>query len=355
MNQADVYFARFDSKEDTKYERMNQLLQAVQIKEFLKPRDIVALKVHVGEKGCSTRMDPKLIAEAVKIVKSCQALPFLTDTAVLYRSRRSNAVEHCLLATEHGFNVDGVGAPFIPSDGLLGTHEIMVPIDGKYYREVPIAAGALETTSIIVFSHVTGHLASGMGATLKNIGMGYSSRKGKLSQHSNMKPAIKKSKCTDCEECIEWCPEGAISNPDGIAVIDKKLCIGCGQCLAVCRFDAVAFNWGVRSLELQERMVEHACGLVKKKKNQLLFINLLLQVTKDCDCLGDAGKPVIPDYGALASTDPVAIDQAALDIIKQETGSRLGDFAYPSIQEDHQIIYAEKLGLGTRHYNLIQV
>jgi len=352
---SDVYFSRFTAEDPNKMMKMKTLLEAAKFGELINPRDLIAIKVHVGEGGCKTYMDPGYIGEAVKICHAGQAFPFITDTAVLYRSRRSNAVEHIALASEHGFDLKGVGAPFFPADGLLGTQEVILPVKGKHYKEVPIAAAALEATSILVFSHVTGHLGSGMGATLKNLGMGFSSRKGKLSQHSNMKPRVKKKKCTDCGDCMEWCPEEAISNPDGFALIDASRCIGCGQCLAVCRFDAVAFNWKVSALELQERMVEHALGIMLKKRDQILFVNLLEKVTKDCDCLGDAGKPITPDIGAIASADPVAIDQAALDLVVNATGKKLSDLAYPGLVEDHQIKYAEKLGLGQRDYQLVEI
>lgn len=355
MTPATVHFARFDSSDSRRIDRISQLLESVNLREIVHPKDLVALKVHVGEAGCTTRMDPAYIAEAVRLIKTRAAVPFITDTAVLYRSRRSNAADHMILAREHGFDLEGVGAPFFPADGLRGTHEVTVPIKGTYYQDVPVASGILEATAVVVFSHMTGHLGTGMGATLKNLGMGCSSRKGKLSQHSKMKPKIKDAKCTDCQECIEWCPENAIADPHGVAVIDSAACIGCGQCLAVCRFDAVAYNWGVSSIELQERMVEHALGVMERKRGKILFVSLLLKVTKDCDCLGDAGRPVIPDIGALASIDPVAIDQAGLDLIRQENGDRLGAFAYPAIQEDHQIAYAEKLGLGTRQYTLNEI
>lgn len=355
MSETIVFHTQIDANKGGKESAVNRLLAALKAEKMVKPRDFVAIKVHIGEVGCKTFISPDFIAEAVSFIRSKDAIPFITDTAVLYRSNRSNAPEHIVLAHQHGFDYEGVGAPFFPADGLLGTQEINVPISGNYYNEVPVAAVALEATTLFIFSHVTGHLGAGMGATLKNIGMGFSSRKGKLSQHSSIKPEIREDRCTDCEECIEWCPENAISDPEGFAVINQELCIGCGQCLAVCRFDAVKFNWGVSSYELQERMVEHALAIVKKKKGRLIFFNILVNITKDCDCLGDAGQPVLPDLGIIASTDPVAIDQAALDIIQKASGHSLCHFAYPNIKGNHQIEYAEKLGLGTKDYNLVYV
>lgn len=357
MVETDVFLARFGKTSDisVKQDSMTKLFQAVALPDFLQAKDLVAIKVHVGESGCSTYMDPQLIAVAVSMARNAGAIPFTTDTAVLYRSRRTNAADHIVLAGEHGFDVSGCGAPFFPADGLRGDQEVKVSIKGNHYKEVSIAAALIEATSLIVFSHVTGHLGSGVGATLKNLGMGCSTRKAKLSQHSNMKPKIKAKKCTDCGECIEWCPEGAITDPDEIAVIDQSLCIGCGQCLAVCRFDAVAYNWGVAANELQERMVEHALGVWTKKKGEIVFVNIVQAVTKDCDCLGDAGEPLFPDIGVLVSRDPVAIDQAALDLVRKETGYGLNHFAYPGISEEHQILYAESLGLGSRQYRLVEV
>ena len=129
--------------------------------------------------------------------------------------------------------------PVIMADGIHGDEEVEVDINGEIYRKVKIASLLSRIQGLIVATHFTGHIVSGFGGALKNMGMGLASRRGKMIQHSTSKPLIKKKKCTACGECIRWCPADAIEFKEGKAEIDPGLCIGCAECLAVCRFDAV--------------------------------------------------------------------------------------------------------------------
>jgi len=207
-------------------------------------RDLTAIKVHVGEPGTKTFMSPTIVAALVGSVAKTGAKPFLTDTAVLYRSPRDNAVTHAQVAHDHGFGLQAVGAPFIAADGLLGADEIEVPVNGKHYSKVSIAAGIMQARSMLVVSHATGHLGTGLAATLKNLGMGCCSRKSKLRQHHGQQPHIDADACTACGTCADWCPSDAIAVHEH-ATIDGHKCIGCGECIAVCRDDAVRFSWGI--------------------------------------------------------------------------------------------------------------
>lgn len=175
--------------------------------------------------------------------------------------------------------------PIIMADGLFGDDEYEVPINGKIYKSVKIAALLAKCNALVLVSHFTGHLAAGFGAALKNMGMGCSSRKGKLDQHSNAKPKINKKKCTLCGMCAKWCPENAITLGEETADIDKEKCIGCGQCLAICRFDAVQYNWGATYEVLQKKVVEHAMGVYELYKGKSIYINMLTRISKDCDCM----------------------------------------------------------------------
>ena len=206
-----------------------------------------------------------------------------------------------------------------------------------------------------MFSHPTGHILAGIGAAIKNLGMGLSSRKGKLQQHSSIKPSIDKEKCTFCRECIKWCPVDAIIEVNGKAFIQNDICIGCGECLAVCKFHAVKFNWGVQSDDIQCRIAEYALGVMMSKKGRSLFINVLTDMTKECDCMSIKQKPIIGDIGILASIDPLAIDQATLDLTKQINSKSLGEISYPKLDANIQLEHAAKIGLGSRKYKLIEV
>jgi uncharacterized Fe-S center protein len=316
--------------------------------------DLAALKLHVGEPGKTTSVRPATAAALVRLMRSCGARPFLTDTAVLYASPRDNGVGHARVAHEQGFTLEAVGAPFIPADGLRGSEEMEIEVAGRHVTRAPIAAAIVEARSMLVLSHATGHLATGFGGALKNLGMGCCSKKGKLAQHHGQTPRIDPDECTACGTCAEWCPEGAITVEEH-AAIDAATCIGCGECIATCLEGAVGFDWQIQGVELSERIVEHAAAVLVGREGRIAYVTVAENVTKDCDCIGKEQEPLLPDVGVLASLDPVAIDQATHDLIASRAGRPLEDMSYPSRDGTVQMRYAEEMGLGSRAYTLVEV
>lgn len=320
-------------------------------------KDFVAIKMHVGEKKNTTHIKPELIRELVDKVKAKGALPFLTETSTLYKGERENAVKHLLHAHRHGFGIDNVGAPFIMADGLSGNTEYEVTVNGELHQTVKVARETMGADAMLVVSHPTGHPAAGLGACLKNLGMGLSSRMGKMRQHSAMLPEVLNNNCRFCQKCLQWCPQEAIAQKDGKAYIMTEKCIGCGECLAVCRFDAVKYDWGAESGYMQRSMAEHAYGVVKSKLEQgkAFFFNVMVDMTKDCDCFNTNQKKFIADIGILASADPVAIDKATLDLTAKANGQTLAQMAYKHHDAMIQIEHAAKVGMGSLDYELITV
>ncbi|MDZ7330346.1 MAG: DUF362 domain-containing protein [candidate division KSB1 bacterium] len=354
---AKVYFMPATAKDpvDLMHRKLMQLYEAAQLRSCFSARDMVAIKIHFGEEGNSTHVAAEYLPPLIAAIRQSQAEPFLTETCVLYRSQRANAVSHVRLAEQHGFGMRQLGVPIIIADGLRGNSEIEVKIPGKLFSKVAIAAEALMANAMLVISHVTGHMASGLGAAIKNLGMGLASRKGKLRQHSSMKPRIEITRCTGCGECILWCPETAITMNGNVAVINEKICIGCGECLTVCRFDAVKYNWKTSSESLQRKMAEHALGAVIHKKDKVAYLNFLINITKDCDCLTGKQPSIVRDIGVLASRDPVAIDKASLDLIAQYAGKSLAALSYPHIDPTVQLQHGQEIGLGSMDYELISL
>ncbi|HIE04804.1 MAG TPA: DUF362 domain-containing protein [Candidatus Latescibacteria bacterium] len=350
-----VHFVRVTSGEPpgSVEDKVGRLFDAAGLGEPVEPGDLVAVKVHIGEKGNKTHVPARYVRPVVERVRKRGGKPFLTDTNTLYRGMRSEAVDHMTLAEEHGFSLREAGAPFVVADGLLGHDEMEVEIGGEFYERVAVAGVLADVQAIMVLSHLTGHPLTGFGGTLKNLGMGFSSRKGKLAQHSRMPPRVDREKCRGCGTCARWCPMEAIKMKGKVAHIEEGKCISCGECLAVCRFGAVTFNWDQGSEVLQRRMVEHAFGAVKGRKAG--YVLFLTSVTKGCDCFDDPGEPLFQDVGILASKDPVALDQAGLDLVEQETGRPLSEWAYPQIDPNIQLEHAEKMGMGSREYELREV
>ena len=314
----------------------------------------VALKQHFGEGKDGKYLRAPVVRSIVDLVKAKGAKPYLTETATLYRGQRSNAVDHLNLAYDHGFTPDAVGCPVICCDGLVGAAQVMVKIDGKHYREVPIASDIFHTHALIVLTHMTGHLAAGIGGSIKNSGMGLSSRAGKMNQHHDSHPIVEEGKCTACGTCVEWCPTDAISMK-GKASVDGAKCIGCGECLAVCPAGAVGFEWGESAGRMQEKMAEHALGVSKLVKGRAAYFNFAVNMTPGCDCFAIKQNQLAADAGIFASADPVALDQATADAINKQAGKDVFKATYPEFKWDVQLKHGEVIGLGTRKYQLIQV
>jgi uncharacterized Fe-S center protein len=352
-----IYFIPASASDslDTIHKKILALYDQAQFNLCFEPADLVAIKIHFGNEGNTTHVPANYLISIIDRLKQQNAKPFFTDTCVLYKSRRSDAVNHLLLAEEHGFSLDKIGIPVIIADGLRGSNEIEVKISGKLFNKVSIAADAMTANAMLTVTHVTGHMASGIGGAIKNIGMGLSSRKGKLRQHSSMKPRIEVSKCTGCGQCIIWCPENAISMNGNVAVINEKTCIGCGECLTVCHFDAVKYNWKTSNYDLQRKMAEHALGVVSHKKDKMCYLSFLFNITKDCDCMPGVQKPVVKDIGIIAGKDPVAIDKASLDLVEQFSGKSLVSTSYPAVDPTVQLVHGEEIGLGKMDYELVSL
>lgn len=317
-------------------------------------KEYVALKTHFGEEGNKTFIHPILVKTVIDKLKQKSIYPFLTETSTLYRGQRSNAVDHIALAYRHGFGFDKMGVPIIMADGLFGDSEISIPINGKHYKEVNIAAEIGKVHGLVVLSHFKGHIVTGFGGALKNIGMGLSSRRGKLVQHSVMSPEIIRSKCTGCGICIKWCPQNTITMEDGRAYIHKENCIGCGECLAVCQFAAVKFDWGRESSDLQEMIAEHAAGVINAVNGRIFYINFIINVTRDCDCLGKS-EIVAKDVGLVAGDNIVAVEKASYDLFERYHKKPIQEFTYPRIDPLVQIRHAVTIGLGSMEYDLVEI
>ncbi len=330
-----------------------RLFQAAGLHELVGQDELVAVKMHFGERKNTGYIKPEHITPILEVIKGRKGKPFLTDTNTLYRGQRQNSVDHLNQAYEHGFGPERVGVPVIIADGLLSKNYSEVSVAGKHFRQVRIANDILHSDVLLTFSHVTGHIATGFGAAIKNLGMGGASRGGKQMQHSDVKPKVSAQKCKACGLCLQWCPVEAIEIVDGAARIDEEKCYGCGECTATCRFGAIDINWKGNLVALQEKMAEYAWGVVKDKLGKVGFMNFLIHVTKECDCMGKAQPPVVGDVGILAARDPVAIDQASIDLLTQVAGKNLFQELWPKIDCQVQLDHAAALGLGSREYELV--
>jgi uncharacterized Fe-S center protein len=314
----------------------------------------VALKTHFGEKGNTGHIKPAWMSGVVSLIRKRTSRVFFTDSNTLYVGHRSNALDHTLLAWQHGFGSNQVDIPVIIADGLLGHDGQEVKVDLPHVKAAKIGSAVVHSEVLVCFSHLTGHVLSGIGGAIKNLGMGCASRAGKLEQHSDVHPRISAKACRNCGICLDYCPNGAISQAEGSARINDAQCLGCGECLTVCKYGAVKFSWGEDSRRLQEKMAEYAMAVKGLFKEKIGFLNFVLNVTKDCDCMSTVQKPVVEDIGLLASTDPVALDRASVDLVLAKAGADVFRKGY-NLDWAFQLEHGEKIGLGTQAYELLEM
>lgn len=302
----------------------------------------IGIKVHFGEKGCETFIKPEIVGKIYNSLKekNPEAEINLVECNVLYRGSRTKTEDHIKTAREHGFNE--------PIEILDESGSLEIPVNLMHFKKVKAGKNLKDYETLIIVSHVKGHMMAGFGGALKNVGMGIASRAGKLELHAGVSPKIN-SKCTGCGACIKECPVNAIILELDKAAIDKEKCIGCASCIAACTYGAVEIPWGARtSEEIQERICEYCSGILKGRK--VFYINFLGNITKDCDCIGKKQKPLMKDIGFLFSEDIVSIDKASYDLIEKE-----GNFfkeTWPGINSQHQFEYAERIKLGEVKYKL---
>lgn len=337
-------------------DRVKNLFKSSGFEKIIKPNEFVAIKIHFGDEGNKGFINPKFAKAVGDEIKFLGARPFLTDTNVLYKSRRANALDHIAIALEHGFGYENTGCPIIIADGLTGSDYKEIAINGRHFKNIKIANAALECDSIICLTHITGHIVSGFAGSIKNIGMGLASRGGKLMQHFGISPKISAELCKSCGKCIISCPQNAIEkNNNAKPKIIRELCIGCGECAVVCRYGAVEICWKENPKQLQERMVEYAYGIINLKKGKCGFVNFVNHVTANCDCLAKDEPLISADLGIFASTDIVALEKATGDLIVQKNKSDVFKKAYPDIDWTIQLEYAANLGLGSLDYDFIDI
>ncbi|MEW6375235.1 MAG: DUF362 domain-containing protein [Thermodesulfobacteriota bacterium] len=374
---SNVYFSDLKVGGKTLLDKLDTLLDRTDLKGKIRERDLVAIKLHFGERGNTAFVRPIFLRRVVDQVKRYKGKPFLTDTNTLYLGTRTEAVSHLTNAHQNGFVYSVVNAPLIIADGLRGNSGIRVRIDRPIFKTASIAHTIYMADTLICVTHFKGHELSGFGGTLKNLGMGCASREGKLSQHSNISPQVKKKVCKGCELCLTWCPSEAISmsppesegkNKHPLAFIDSKKCIGCGECILTCPTGAIQIQWNESIPIFQKKMVEYAYGAVQKKKGKALYLNFLTQISPACDCYEYSDTPIVQDIGILSSEDPVAIDQASVDLVNNEEGNRASKLIknwtsgedkfralYPEVDWRIQLAYGEEIGLGTRNYELVKI
>ena len=328
-----------------------------------------ALKGYEINRGISARERSAYLLKAADLIDVHHdeiSKVFLTDCNTLYVGRRKNALDHLDAAYENGYNPFTTGCHMIIADGLKGTDEALVPIDGEYVKEAKIGRAIMDADIVISLTHFKGHEATGFGGTLKNLGMGSGSRAGKMEMHNAGKPFVHTDKCIGCGACQRNCAHSAITVLERKASIDTSKCVGCGRCIGACPVDAVDSMCDEANDILNRKIAEYTLAVLKGRPN--FHVSLVVDVSPNCDCHSENDAPIVPNVGMFASFDPVALDMACVDAVNSQpvlAGSFLAEQdhhshdhfinTHPDTNWETCIDHAVKLGLGNKEYNLITI
>ncbi|GFI62592.1 caffeyl-CoA reductase-Etf complex subunit CarE [Clostridiales bacterium] len=368
MNKSKVYFTDFRTRGGMSLpQKLDRLVRAAGIENIDFKKKFAAIKIHFGEPGNLAYLRPNYAKVISDIVKEKGGYPFLTDCNTLYVGRRKNALEHIDAAYENGFSPFSTGCNVIIGDGLKGLSEEYVPVrNGELCKQAIIGKEIMEADIIISLTHFKGHEVTGFGGALKNIGMGSGSRAGKMDMHSSSGPRVKTSKCVGCGSCAKNCAHDAISIVDKKAVIDTEKCAGCGRCIGSCPFDAMASVNNNSSEITNKKIAEYSMAVLDGRPN--FHISIVNNVSPFCDCHSENDVPIVPDVGMFASFDPVALDVACADAVNAQPmipNSVLSERdcchndhfmdTHPVTDWRFCVEHAEKIGLGSREYELIEI
>lgn len=375
MKKAKVYFTdmRVHPGKDNLLQKLDKLIEKAGVGTIDFDKKFAAIKIHFGELGNLAFLRPNYAKVVADAIKKHGGKPFLTDCNTLYVGARKNALEHLDTANLNGFNPITTGCQNIIADGLKGTDEEYVPVPGgEYIKEAKVGRALMDADIVISLTHFKGHEATGFGGAIKNIGMGGGSRAGKMEMHCDGKPKVEKDKCIGCGMCQKICAHGAPIINDKKCHIDEDTCVGCGRCIGVCPVNAIVpTNWNAGKMVCL-KMAEYAKAILYRRPH--FHISLIVDVSPNCDCHAENDAPIVPNIGMLASFDPVAIDQACADLVNKapvlvnsELGENIKKDPKEAEQHDHFhnnhpdtdwetcLEHCEKIGLGTRKYDLIKL
>lgn len=368
MEKSKVYFTDMHTTmKENLQQKLARLIRTAGISQIDFQKKYASIKIHFGEPGNLAYLRPNFAKTVVELVKELGGKPFLTDCNTLYVGGRKNALDHLESAYVNGFSPFSTGCHVLIGDGLKGTDEALVPVEGgEYVKEAKIGQAIMDADVFISLNHFKGHELAGFGGAIKNIGMGCGSRAGKMEMHSSGKPHVFQDKCVGCGMCAKICAHSAITLTEHKAAINHGHCVGCGRCIGICPMDAVLPASDESNEILNKKMVEYTWAVLHGRPH--FHISLVIDVSPFCDCHAENDVPIVPNIGMFASFDPVALDVACADAVNRQPVMK-GSILEKSPREHHDhftdvspktdwkvaIDHALKMGLGNKEYELITI
>jgi uncharacterized Fe-S center protein len=353
---------------DSFLQRYTQLLGESQLERLAKPREEILIRVDSGEVGAFRGLRPAFVRAVVEQVRALDRHPVLFDTCHLRQTAKGLGWSSVDAATINGLVSSALGTEINVGDGWGGGETELLAVEGEELGGIEVARVVVDGGGVVVMAHVTGHPLTGLSGALMALGEGCLGRTGKLRLAKGLLPSVTPA-CDGCGACVDACPVDALSVVDGAARLDGQLCLGCSIiCAPTCPESALEVS--PRDRERYARRVVEAGGAVHlAAMDKLLFVNLLLDVTVEPEAAGYSDLPVVPDLGVLISTDPVAVDTAALDLLDMAPGipgtaAQAAGVLEPGSAKMEQLCganprtllaMAEEFGLGTRAYRLMSL
>ncbi|MFX0151500.1 MAG: DUF362 domain-containing protein [Candidatus Hodarchaeota archaeon] len=345
--------------------------EEVNLANWINEGEIVAIKTHFGSRNQTRHLRPMYIRKIVDLVQQAGGIPFVCEGVGLFWNETdkeltmANGPGYIRLANRHGFNTGAMNAPVITDDGMFGTEIFKVHIEnGKHIKDVAMAMGLRIADKVLIISRFKGHDGGGFGGALKQLGIGCVGKEGKGAAHlgGGKNVYVKHPEnCDGCGKCLRTCPYGCLSlDENNKIVLDNSKCIACTTCFSRCLFgkdiktqQVFAYKRRISSVELAERIADNAAGVIKGVgPDRLRYINIAIDITSHCDCMTAGGHLLVPDQGILYSTDPIAIDQASIDLVTKAQGVPMSpaetglDSPHGRIEANPKVMQPNEMKLG---------
>ncbi|MBC7287093.1 MAG: DUF362 domain-containing protein [Armatimonadetes bacterium] len=312
-----VYWASCDH--DEAGHPLQKFRRLVELTGFLKQLhrgDVVAIKLHMGEHGNVRYLRPIWARTIADMVKEAGGRPFVTDTTTLYRHKRATLHDYLETAAMHGYTPESMGCPIIIADGFRNSGTV-IRLEGAEYKEVPVAQALYEADALVSLAHPTFHPDIPIAGTLKNLGMGGTTKQAKIAMHTkDSAPVYKAERCIGCWTCIKICPGHAFKVAEGGKRVDfdPAKCLGCGDCVAHCPSGALSIPWDADAAVIQRWTLDAAKAVMSTfASEKIVHLAVGFDFTVPCDCISASALPAVVDIGLFASSDGAALDKACWD------------------------------------------